>query len=226
MIEEIQRSGAGIDSAIERAKKKDPRFRLMGFGHRVYKTYDPRARIAKRTCMQLLEKLGMGNDPILHLAVELEEKGARRLVFPRAATSTRTSISTPASPTVRWASRPTCSRCSSRSAGCPAGSPTGSNRRTRPRRRSGAPARSTPARPPPLRADGKASVAGEKRVQGSGFRVQAQPPAKSSKAWKNPVAKVPRVGRFARRRVPLQFGIQHSESRIEHPASFLPEPEP
>jgi citrate synthase len=53
----------------------------MGFGHRVYRSYDPRARIAKRTCMQLLERLGMGNDPILHLAMELEEKALKDPYF-------------------------------------------------------------------------------------------------------------------------------------------------
>ncbi len=56
---------------IERAKdKKDP-FRLMGFGHRVYKTYDPRARIMKKMCDSLLNKLTI-SDPLLHIAKELE----------------------------------------------------------------------------------------------------------------------------------------------------------
>jgi len=57
--------------AIERAKdKKDP-FRLMGFGHRVYKTYDPRARIMKKMCDSLLDKLNL-SDPLLDIAKELE----------------------------------------------------------------------------------------------------------------------------------------------------------
>ncbi|MGD1967794.1 MAG: citrate synthase [Desulfobacterales bacterium] len=60
-----------MDQAIERAKdKKDP-FRLMGFGHRVYKTYDPRARIMKKMCDTLLDKLKI-SDPLLDIAKELE----------------------------------------------------------------------------------------------------------------------------------------------------------
>ncbi len=61
-----------MDTAIERAKdKKDP-FRLMGFGHRVYKTYDPRAKIMKKMCDALLAKLKI-SDPLLDIAKELEE---------------------------------------------------------------------------------------------------------------------------------------------------------
>ncbi|OQW96292.1 MAG: citrate (Si)-synthase [Verrucomicrobia bacterium A1] len=75
MLERIlSEDGGKVDRVLDRAKKKDPRARLMGFGHRIYKTYDPRARIAKETCMKLLARLGMQNDPVLHLAVELEEK--------------------------------------------------------------------------------------------------------------------------------------------------------
>ena len=60
-----------MDKAIERAKdKKDP-FRLMGFGHRVYKTYDPRATIMKKMCDSLLDKLNI-SDPLLDIAKELE----------------------------------------------------------------------------------------------------------------------------------------------------------
>jgi citrate synthase len=58
--------------AVERAKdKKDP-FRLMGFGHRVYKTYDPRAKIMKKMCDNILDQLNI-EDPLLDLAKELEE---------------------------------------------------------------------------------------------------------------------------------------------------------
>jgi len=61
-----------MDRAIERAKdKKDP-FRLMGFGHRVYKTFDPRMKIMKKMCDTLLEKLNI-SDPLLDVAVELEQ---------------------------------------------------------------------------------------------------------------------------------------------------------
>jgi citrate synthase len=82
MLERILKEDGGkVDTVIERAKQKNTSTRLMGFGHRVYRSYDPRARIAKRTCMQLLERLGMGNDPILHLAMELEEKALKDPYF-------------------------------------------------------------------------------------------------------------------------------------------------
>ena len=58
--------------AIERAKDKNDPFRLMGFGHRVYKTYDPRAKIMKKMCDSLLDKLNI-SDPLLDIAKELEE---------------------------------------------------------------------------------------------------------------------------------------------------------
>lgn len=74
MLEQIVRDGGNVDHVIERAKKKDPALRLMGFGHRIYKTYDPRARIAKKHCMSLLDRLGLRNDPILDVAVKLEER--------------------------------------------------------------------------------------------------------------------------------------------------------
>ena len=57
---------------IERAKDKNDPFRLMGFGHRVYKTFDPRMRIMKKMCDTLLEKLNL-SDPLLDIAVELEQ---------------------------------------------------------------------------------------------------------------------------------------------------------
>ena len=71
MLTDIQKDGGNYHRAIERAKdKKDP-FRLMGFGHRVYKAYDPRARVMKRICHKVLEKLKI-SDPLLDLAKELE----------------------------------------------------------------------------------------------------------------------------------------------------------
>jgi len=71
MLTEIQKDGGNYHRAIQRAKdKKDP-FRLMGFGHRVYKAYDPRAKIIKKVCHKLLKKLKI-NDPLLDLAQELE----------------------------------------------------------------------------------------------------------------------------------------------------------
>ena len=71
MLTEIQKDGGNYHRAIQRAKdKKDP-FRLMGFGHRVYKAYDPRARIIKKVCHKVLNKLKI-NDPLLDIAQELE----------------------------------------------------------------------------------------------------------------------------------------------------------
>jgi len=71
MLTEIQKDGGNYHQAIQRAKdKKDP-FRLMGFGHRVYKAYDPRAKIIKKVCHKVLNKLHI-NDPLLDLAQELE----------------------------------------------------------------------------------------------------------------------------------------------------------
>ena len=71
MLSDIQKDGGDYRRAIERAKdKKDP-FRLMGFGHRVYKAYDPRARIMKKMCDKVLSKLKI-NDPLLDIAKELE----------------------------------------------------------------------------------------------------------------------------------------------------------
>lgn len=61
-----------IPEFIARAKDKDDPFRLMGFGHRVYKNFDPRATVMQRTCHEVLEDLGVGDDPLLELAMELE----------------------------------------------------------------------------------------------------------------------------------------------------------
>ena len=72
MLARIKRDGGGVEKAIERVKNKKSSFRLMGFGHRVYKTYDPRARIAKDMCREILDKLGV-NDDLLDIALQLEE---------------------------------------------------------------------------------------------------------------------------------------------------------
>ncbi len=61
-----------IPHYIDRAKDKNDPFRLMGFGHRVYKSYDPRAEIMRQTCYEVLEALGHRDDPLLELAMELE----------------------------------------------------------------------------------------------------------------------------------------------------------
>src|SRR5690606_28655461 len=61
-----------IPEYIARAKDKDDPFRLMGFGHRVYKNYDPRAKIMQKTCHEVLNELGIKDDPLLEVAMELE----------------------------------------------------------------------------------------------------------------------------------------------------------
>ena len=61
-----------IPKFVERAKDKNDPFRLMGFGHRVYKNYDPRAKIMQRTAHEVLDELGVKDDPLLAVAVELE----------------------------------------------------------------------------------------------------------------------------------------------------------
>ena len=61
-----------IPEFIEKAKDKNDPFRLMGFGHRVYKNFDPRATIMRRTCYEVLDELGIQDEPLLQLAMELE----------------------------------------------------------------------------------------------------------------------------------------------------------
>ncbi|MSP63485.1 MAG: citrate synthase [Myxococcales bacterium] len=72
MLDEIHASGQPVDSFIARAKDKRSDFRLMGFGHRVYKNYDPRAKIIKAACDSILKKFGV-KDPKLEIALRLEE---------------------------------------------------------------------------------------------------------------------------------------------------------
>ncbi len=72
MLEDIRDSDMDVPTAVRRAKDRNDPFRLMGFGHRVYKNYDPRARIIKHTADRILTKLG-GDDPLFEIARELEE---------------------------------------------------------------------------------------------------------------------------------------------------------
>lgn len=72
MLEEIQANGGDADKYLAKAKDKDDPFRLMGFGHRVYKNFDPRAKIIKKAADEVLNTLGV-NDPILAIAKKLEE---------------------------------------------------------------------------------------------------------------------------------------------------------
>jgi citrate synthase len=71
MLHEIG-SKERIPECIKRAKDKNDPFRLMGFGHRVYKNYDPRAQVMRRSCHEVLGELGIKNDPLLDIAMELE----------------------------------------------------------------------------------------------------------------------------------------------------------
>ena len=72
MLEEIQRSGMNCKEFVNKVKDKDSRIKLMGFGHRVYKSYDPRAKILKEMTDLILGKKGI-SDPLLDVAKELEE---------------------------------------------------------------------------------------------------------------------------------------------------------
>ena len=72
MLEEIKNQGGDINQFINKAKDKTDPFRLMGFGHRVYKNFDPRAKIIKKAADDVLGQLGI-NDPVLDLAMKLEE---------------------------------------------------------------------------------------------------------------------------------------------------------
>jgi citrate synthase len=71
MLSMIREDGGDYKKYVEMAKAKDSEFRLMGFGHRVYKNYDPRARLLKKACDQVLDQLGV-NDPLLEIARNLE----------------------------------------------------------------------------------------------------------------------------------------------------------
>lgn len=62
-----------IDKFIARAKDKNDSFRLMGFGHRVYKNYDPRAAVMRKTCYEVLEELDLSDDPLFKMALRLEK---------------------------------------------------------------------------------------------------------------------------------------------------------
>jgi citrate synthase len=70
-----------VDEVIRRAKDKNDNFRLMGFGHRVYKNYDPRAKVMKETCDEVLRELGIKNDPLLETAIALEQAALKDEYF-------------------------------------------------------------------------------------------------------------------------------------------------
>lgn len=72
MLELIKNDGGDTEKWVNKAKDKNDGFRLMGFGHRVYKNFDPRAKIIKKACDDILDKLGV-DDPVLEIAKKLEE---------------------------------------------------------------------------------------------------------------------------------------------------------
>jgi len=80
MLEAIQADGGNVKKFVELAKDKNSSYRLMGFGHRVYKNFDPRAKIIKDTADKILVKLGV-KDPALDIAKELEEVALRDSYF-------------------------------------------------------------------------------------------------------------------------------------------------
>jgi citrate synthase len=75
MLYDVQRQGgvAKIGEFIAQVKDKNSTVRLMGFGHRVYKNYDPRARLMRETCHEVLNELGLHEDPLFKLAMALEK---------------------------------------------------------------------------------------------------------------------------------------------------------
>jgi citrate synthase len=75
MLEDIQKMGgvAKVGEFMEKVKDKNSGVKLMGFGHRVYKNYDPRAKLMQETCKEVLAELGLENDPLFKLAMELEK---------------------------------------------------------------------------------------------------------------------------------------------------------
>ena len=80
MLENIKKDGGDVEKYLAKAKDKDDPFRLMGFGHRVYKNFDPRARIIKKSCDDVLESLGI-KDPTLEIAKKLEEAALKDEYF-------------------------------------------------------------------------------------------------------------------------------------------------
>ena len=80
MLENIKKDGGDTEKWINKAKDKNSGFRLMGFGHRVYKNFDPRAKIIKKAADDVLKKLGV-NDPVLEIAQKLEDAALKDPYF-------------------------------------------------------------------------------------------------------------------------------------------------
>jgi len=108
MLEDIHRSGMTARNSSRRQRTKNSGKRLMGFGHRVYKNYDPRAKIIKKACDELLSKLNI-SDPLLDIAKRIEEAALESRTS-SSASSTRTWTFTAASLCAQSASRLKCLR--------------------------------------------------------------------------------------------------------------------
>jgi citrate synthase len=80
MLQQIRHDGGGVQKFVDLAKDKSSNFRLMGFGHRVYKSHDPRALMIKAAADKVLSKLGI-NDPLLEIAKRLEEAALKDSYF-------------------------------------------------------------------------------------------------------------------------------------------------
>ena len=115
--------GGDVDTFVKKVKNKEDGVKLMGFGHRVYKNYDPRAAIIKKTADKILTKDGV-SDPLLDIAMQLEQRAleddyfVERKLYPNVDFYTGLIYKSMGFPRG-------CSRCSSPSAGCRAGSPSG-----------------------------------------------------------------------------------------------------
>ena len=123
MLEEIGTPDR-VAEYVAKAKDKNDPFRLMGFGHRVYKNYDPRARIMQKTTHEVLNELGVKDDPLLEVAMELEQIALRdeyfieKKLYPNIDFYSGITLKAMGFP-------PPCSRCCSRSRARWAGSPSG-----------------------------------------------------------------------------------------------------
>ena len=109
MLEEIGTADQ-IPKYLAMAKDKSSHFRLMGFGHRVYKNFDPRAKIIRAMCHKVLAKLGKSGQPAVRAGAASSKRSRSRTNTSSRASCTRTSISTRASSTRRSAFRARCSR--------------------------------------------------------------------------------------------------------------------
>jgi citrate synthase len=73
MLDRIKADGGDVDAFVKKVKNKEDGVKLMGFGHRVYKNYDPRAKLMRETCHEVLNELGLHNDRLFELAIALEK---------------------------------------------------------------------------------------------------------------------------------------------------------